>query len=70
MEKDILLNDISKSGIDRDKILFKHLSHLPHYVIPDQIMALTPDEIRESFSTWGSNGATFVPGQMFGRINS
>lgn len=41
-EKEILLNDIQK-GATRDLILFKHLDYLPFYVIPTQIMAVTPD---------------------------
>ncbi len=33
-EKEIILNDISKSNSGKDKILFKNLDFLPFYVIP------------------------------------
>ena len=35
-------NDIG----NKNKIMFKHLEHMPFYVIPAQVMALTPDQIR------------------------
>jgi predicted AAA+ superfamily ATPase len=35
-EKEILINDIAKNDIaNRNKIMYKHLSHLPFYVIPN-----------------------------------
>ena len=34
-EKDILLNDIAKSDTSqRDRFMFKHLSYLPSYALP------------------------------------
>lgn len=33
-EKEILLNDIQKNDVNKNKILFKHLDYLPFYVIP------------------------------------
>jgi len=41
-EKMILQNDIEKNRA-KDKNLFKHLDTLPFYVIPTEIMAITPD---------------------------
>ena len=43
-EKEILINDLQKNDIsNRNKVMYKHLSHLPFYVIPQQVMALTLD---------------------------
>ena len=43
-EKDILLNDIAKADTSqKDRFLFKHLGFLPAYVLPSQVMAVTPD---------------------------
>jgi hypothetical protein len=46
-EKEILMNDLAKNDIaNRNKIMYKHLSYLPFYVIPSQIMAVTMEQIR------------------------
>ena len=45
-EKEILINDVQKSDVTRNAIMYKHLSHLPFYVIPQQIMPITIDQIR------------------------
>lgn len=43
-EKEILLNDISKTDItQKDRFMFKHLGYLPSYVLPSQVMAVSPD---------------------------
>lgn len=34
-EKEILINDLQKSDTNKNKIMYKHLSHLPFYVIPN-----------------------------------
>jgi hypothetical protein len=47
-EKEILLNDLVKSdSSQKDRFLFKHLSFLPSYALPRQILATTPDELRQ-----------------------
>ena len=46
-EKEILLNDITKNDkMSKNKFLFKHLSFLPSYALPAQIMAVTPEQIK------------------------
>ena len=45
-EKEILINDISKNDTNRNKIMYRHLDHLPFYVIPQQVMASTIEQIR------------------------
>ena len=60
-EKEILINDLQKNDTNRNKILYKHLSHLPFYVIPSQILAQGWDDIK-SCSTGTSSvllGSTF-----------
>ncbi len=43
-EKEILLNDITKNDkLSKYKFMFRHLSFLPSYVLPQQIMAATPE---------------------------
>jgi len=45
-EREILLNDISKTDTSqKDYFLFRHLGYLPSYVLPIQVMAVTPEEI-------------------------
>lgn len=44
-EKDILLNDINQVVARKDRYLFRNLDVMPSYVIPNCIMALTPDQI-------------------------
>ena len=63
-EKEILLNEIQRNQ-QKDNILFKHLDHLPFYVIPKQIMAITEEEI--STCTVGLNIGIF--GNAQGRIS-
>ena len=45
-EKEILINDLAKNDTNKHAIMYKHLSFLPPYVIPTQIMAITLDQIR------------------------
>lgn len=46
-EKEILINDLAKNDVtSKTRIMYKHLSFLPSYVIPTQIMAITEDQIR------------------------
>lgn len=46
-EKEILLNDIQKNDVGaKNRYLFKHLDYLPFYVIPTQVMAVTPEQIK------------------------
>ena len=46
-EKEILLNDMAKSDTSqRDRYLFKHLGYLPSYALPQQVMAVTPEQIQ------------------------
>jgi hypothetical protein len=42
-EKEILLNDLQKNDTNKNIVMYKHLSHLPFYVIPNQVLALTLD---------------------------
>lgn len=43
-EKEILLNDLAKNDVtQRDRFMYKHLGYLPSYVLPQQVMAVTPD---------------------------
>ena len=45
-EKEILLNDLAKNDVtQRDRFMYKHLGYLPSYVLPQQVMAVTPDQI-------------------------
>lgn len=40
------MNDISKTdSSQKDRFLFKHLGFLPSYVLPSQVMAVTPEQI-------------------------
>jgi len=43
-EKEILQNDIERHK-RTDKILFRNLDTLPFYCIPDEIMAITEEQI-------------------------
>ena len=43
-EKEILINDLAKNDIyNKNRHMYKHLSFLPSYVLPSQIMATTLD---------------------------
>jgi len=42
-EKEILLNDINIRQAHKDRYLFKNLDVMPSYLIPDAIMAQTPE---------------------------
>jgi hypothetical protein len=44
-EKEILINDIQKVAKRIDRYLFKNLDVMPFYLIPENIMAITEDEI-------------------------
>jgi len=44
-EKEILLNDISVMSAKKDRYLFKNLDVMPSYVIPEAIMAQTPEQV-------------------------
>ena len=57
-EKDILLNDIDKVSGRTDRYLFRNLDVMPSYVIPENIMAQTEDQI--ALCTLGS--ASVIPG--------
>lgn len=58
-EKEILLNDIEKITKRTDRYLFKNLDVMPSYVIPENIMAMTADQLRHC--TLGT--ASIIPGQ-------
>lgn len=46
-EKEVLVNDLQKNDLTaKNRLLFKHLDFLPFYVLPQQIMALTLDQIK------------------------
>jgi len=45
-EKEILINDLAKNDTNKNHVMYKHLSFLPSYVIPSQILAVTLDQIR------------------------
>lgn len=45
-EKEILINDLQKNDINKNKLLYKHLDFLPFYVLPQQILAMTMDQIK------------------------
>lgn len=57
-EKEILLNDIDKVTGRTDRYLFRNLDVMPSYVIPENIMAQTEDQI--ALCTLGS--ASVIPG--------
>jgi hypothetical protein len=42
-EKEILINDLAKNDTNKHAIMYKHLSFLPPYVIPTQVMPVTLD---------------------------
>ena len=65
-EKDILLNDITKNDkLAKNKFMFKHLSYLPSYVLPSQIMAVNDEQIRSC--TIGTQNV--IVGSAAGRIS-
>lgn len=64
-EKEILINDLAKNDTNKHSIMYKHLSFLPSYVIPTQIMAITMDQIRNC--TTGTLSA--LPGTSTGSLN-
>jgi hypothetical protein len=51
IEKEVLQNDIQKHSYT-DKSMFRHLDTLPFYAIPQEIMAVTPEQLE--FCTAGS----------------
>ena len=54
-EKEILINDLAKNDIySKNKHMYKHLSFLPQYVIPTQILATTIEEIMQCTTGTGS----------------
>lgn len=44
-EKEILQNDIRKAHLRNDKYLFHSLDVMPSYVIPKEMIAVTPEQI-------------------------
>ena len=44
-EKDILTNDIQKAHTRNDRYLFRSLDVMPPYVIPKEMLAITPEQI-------------------------
>jgi hypothetical protein len=57
-EKDILVNDIQKAHTKNNRHLFKALDVMPEYILPAEMIAVTPDQL--SKCTIGS--ATISPG--------
>ena len=46
-EKDILTNDIRKAHMRNDRFLFRSLDVMPSYVIPKEMIAVTPEQISQ-----------------------
>ena len=44
-EKEILANDIRKANMKNDRYLFRSLDVMPSYVIPQEMIAVTPEQI-------------------------
>ena len=44
-EKEILTNDIRKAHLKKDRYLFRSLDVMPSYVVPQEILAVTPEQI-------------------------
>ena len=44
-EKEILANDIRKANMRNDRYLFRSLDVMPSYVIPQEMIAVTPEQI-------------------------
>jgi len=44
-EKEILQNDIRKAHLRNDKYLFHSLDVMPSYVVPKEMIAVTPEQI-------------------------
>ena len=42
-EKEILANDIRKANMKKDRFLFRSLDVMPSYVIPTEMLAITPE---------------------------
>jgi hypothetical protein len=63
-EKEILINDLAKNDTNKHAIMYKHLSFLPPYVIPTQIMPVTLDEIKKC--TTGTLSS--LPGTLSGSL--
>ena len=61
-EKDILVNDIQKAHCKNDRYLFKSLDVMPEYVIPEEMIAITPEQI--SMCTIGSHGISTAYGNQ------
>lgn len=57
-EKEILLNDIDKVQKRANKYLYKNLDVMPGYVIPENIMAMTGEQLAQC--TLGT--ASVIPG--------
>lgn len=57
-EKDILINDISQVTKRTDRYLFKNLDVMPSYVIPENIMPVTAEQLASC--TLGT--ASVIPG--------
>jgi len=45
-EKDVLLNDIKNSNVGKDKLMFKHLETLPSYARPQNVMAVSSEQLK------------------------
>lgn len=68
-EKEILLNDLAKSDTSqRDRFMFKHLGFLPSYALPQQVMAITPEQIQQC--TVGTNSILSGIGSFSGILSS
>ena len=63
-EKEILQNSIEKSLSKKDKNLFRSLDVLPDYVVPDSILAVTPEQI--SICTMGTQSISSAFGNQNG----
>ena len=60
-EKEVLVNDLQKNDLTaKNRLLFKHLDFLPFYVLPQQILALTMDQIK--LCTTGTQSVGFSSG--------
>ncbi len=59
-----MINDLQKNDTNKHSIMYKHLSFLPSYVIPSEILAITLDQIKNC--TTGTLSA--VPGGASGSL--
>jgi hypothetical protein len=69
-EKEILRADLSKTAAKQNFYIYRHLGTLPHYALPNQVLAVTPEQILTAvagskyFIPKGMNGTLPIPDDL------